>query len=81
LVARDFRQGVILAVNHDGDSDSTGSITGNILGALHGVQAIPEVWLEPLELRHVIAEMADDLYAFKSWDVEDDRVWEKYPGY
>jgi ADP-ribosylglycohydrolase len=29
LVARDFRHGVILAVNHDGDSDSTGSITGN----------------------------------------------------
>lgn len=41
LVARDFRQGVILAVNHDGDSDSTGSITRNLLGTLHGVKAIP----------------------------------------
>jgi ADP-ribosyl-[dinitrogen reductase] hydrolase len=41
LVARDFRQGVVMAVNHDGDSDSTGAITGNLLGALHGVDAIP----------------------------------------
>jgi ADP-ribosylglycohydrolase len=32
LVARDFA-GVILAVNHDGDSASTGSIAGNLLGA------------------------------------------------
>ncbi len=27
------------------------------------------------------AEMANELYAFKSWDVEDDRVWEKYLEY
>lgn len=31
-----------LAVNHDGDSDSTGAITGNILGAYLGQQAIPQ---------------------------------------
>src|SRR5690606_22013523 len=45
LVARDFRHGIILAVNHDGDSDSTGSITGNLLGTVHGVRAIPDEWL------------------------------------
>src|SRR5260370_31553819 len=33
LSARDFEDGIILAVNHSGDSDSTGSITGNLLGA------------------------------------------------
>ncbi len=37
LVANDFRHGVMLAVNHDGDSDSTGSITGNLLGVTQGV--------------------------------------------
>ena len=31
-----------LAVNHDGDSDSTGAITGNILGASLGTKAIPQ---------------------------------------
>ena len=36
LVATDFADGVVLAVNHGGDSDSTGAITGNILGTLLG---------------------------------------------
>ncbi len=91
LVARDFRDGVILAVNHDGDSDSTGSITGNLLGTLYGVDVIPQEWLEPLELRDIIMEIADDLYDFRSekwWDDHDangqkveDRIWRKYPGH
>ncbi len=38
----DFRKGVLLSVNHSGDSDSTGSITGSILGALYGVDILPE---------------------------------------
>lgn len=32
LRAKHFRSGVLAAVNHGGDSDSTGAITGNILG-------------------------------------------------
>ena len=68
LVAPTFREGVILSVNHDGDSDSTGSITGNLLGALYGVQAIPSEWLEPLELRDTITEMATDLYMSRYWN-------------
>jgi ADP-ribosylglycohydrolase len=89
LVARNFRQGIILAVNHDGDSDSTGSITGNLLGTIYGANAIPHEWLEPLELRNVISELAEDLYVFRSWDIGEyssnhmlDRfVWQKYPGF
>ena len=50
----DFARGVRLAVNHSGDSDSTGAITGNILGALLGEGAIPGEWLAKLELREVI---------------------------
>ena len=41
----DLSFGLRLAVNHSGDSDSTGSITGNILGTLLGRKAIPEAWL------------------------------------
>lgn len=78
LVARDFEHGVLLAVNHAGDSDSTGSITGNILGALWGRQALPERWLEPLELRAEIEELATDLYRhFITGDAAND--CEKYP--
>ncbi|WP_407364588.1 ADP-ribosylglycohydrolase family protein (plasmid) [Pseudomonas luteola] len=88
LVARDFRHGVILAVNHDGDSDSTGAIAGNLLGTLHGVRAIPQEWLSPLELHDVIQELASDLHAFRSWDIGEhsqdkallNRILQKYPG-
>lgn len=57
----DFSAGVIAAVNHRGDSDSTGAVTGNILGVLLGFHAIDEKWKNHLELAHIILEMADDL--------------------
>lgn len=57
----DFSGGVIAAVNHNGDSDSTGAVTGNILGALVGYEAIEEKWKKDLECADVILEMADDL--------------------
>lgn len=61
VAGNNFARGVRLAVNHDGDSDSTGAITGNILGALLGIGAIPKQWIEGLELHDVIAEIARDL--------------------
>ena len=57
----DFKAGVVAAVNHKGDSDSTGAVTGNILGARLGYEAIPESFKKDLELKDVILEMADDL--------------------
>ncbi len=57
----DFAKGVRLAVNHSGDSDSTGSITGNILGAFLGKGAIPRKWLEELEHVNIIEETAMQL--------------------
>ncbi len=35
LKEKDFKKALIMAVNHDGDSDSTGAICGNILGACY----------------------------------------------
>jgi ADP-ribosylglycohydrolase len=58
----DFTRGVQLAVNHSGDSDSTGAITGNIMGAMLGEQAIPAAWLNRLELHEVICQVGEDLY-------------------
>ncbi|MEV5507847.1 ADP-ribosylglycohydrolase family protein [Streptomyces orinoci] len=60
LVAEDVRHGLLLAVNHGGDSDSTGSLCGNLLGALHGETALPAGWLAELEGRATILELADD---------------------
>ncbi len=88
LSAHDFEHGVIMAVNHGGDSDSTGAITGNILGALWGESMIDRSWLEPLELQEVIREMAVDLRECGSWELSEhvcsefqDAIWNKYPGW
>lgn len=62
LVATDYRSGVLLAVNHGGDSDSTGALTGSLLGVTFGLAAIPQKWLQDLELRDVIADLAWDLF-------------------
>lgn len=58
---RNFSNGIIAAVNHDGDSDSTGAVTGNILGAWLGYNKIEEKWKRNLELKRTILEIADDL--------------------
>ncbi|MBO8195952.1 ADP-ribosylglycohydrolase family protein [Streptomyces oryzae] len=60
LVAEDVRHGLLLAVNHSGDSDSTGSICGNLLGAMHGETSLPPGWVAELEGRATILELADD---------------------
>lgn len=74
----DFAICVKTAVNHDGDSDSTGSIAGNLLGAYLGASNIPENWISNLELQEVITQVADDLFTrFR----DDDEWWVRYPGY
>lgn len=40
--SNDFDKALIASVNHSGDSDSTGAVTGNILGAYLGLSGIPE---------------------------------------
>jgi ADP-ribosylglycohydrolase len=50
------------AVAHSGDSDSTGSIVGNLLGAMVGASGLPSRWVEQVELRDVLEQMAEDLY-------------------
>ena len=68
----------VLAVNHSGDSDSTGAITDNLLGLMLGVDAIPDRWLVELELREEIEALAGDL--FKQFDDTD--AWSsRYPGW
>lgn len=57
-----FSKAIIAAVNHKGDSDSTGAIAGNIVGAIVGYDGIAEKWKENLECKDVILELADDLY-------------------
>ncbi len=90
LQASNYESAVIMAVNHDGDSDSTGLIAGHLMGAMLGRSAIPERWLASLELRGVMEEIADDLATAGSWQLgrwddpqakgEEDYYVERYPG-
>jgi ADP-ribosylglycohydrolase len=74
----DFEKAVITAVNHNGDSDSTGAITGNILGAYLGINSIPENWVREVELSEELSVLADDLVK----RYEDSEEWhQKYPGW
>jgi len=57
----DFKGCIISAVNHGGDSDSTGSVAGNIIGAILGYEAIPEELVKPLQLQNNIMDITDHL--------------------
>ncbi len=83
LAAESFEHGVRLAVNHSGDSDSTGAIAGNLLGAIHGAGAIPPRWLAGLELRDEIEALIADWLACFGPDAhaDADALWERYPGW
>ena len=79
------------AVNHNGDSDSTGAITGNIMGAIYGYEAIKKKHLfcpegrnfeETIELFNIILALADDLYSgciiseYDTIDTPEKKQWE-----
>lgn len=87
LTAVSFEEGVMRAVNHSGDSDSTGLIAGHFLGLIHGVNAIPDRWLDNLELRDVIEQIASDISYVPFAFFEDDdspvstSIWKRYPGW
>lgn len=81
LIATTFNDGIIKAVNHDGDSDSTGAITGNLLGVIHGTTSLGEKWLEPLELKDIIVQVADDLYELKYNPAFNNDFENRYPPY
>lgn len=75
----DFSKALIASVNHDGDSDSTGAVAGNIMGAIVGYDAIAEKWKNNLELKDLILKISDDLcsdsspegeYKMKAYDIE-----------
>lgn len=60
LTAPTFEEGVRNAVNHSGDSDSTGAIAGNLLGVELGRGAIPQRWVDGLRERDLVEAVAFD---------------------
>lgn len=73
-----YKKAVLISVNNSGDSDSIASITGNILGAYLGVDAIPKEYIDSIELYDTIVSIADDLLI----GYEDSEEWIiRYPAY
>ncbi len=61
----DFERAVIAAANHSGDSDSTAAVTGNILGAYLGLRRIPQRFIQPIELKGVMLDLAEKMHVNK----------------
>lgn len=76
--SNDFDKAIIAAVNHDGDSDSTGAVTGNILGAYLGLSGIPQKYTDKLECKDLILEIAEDLHhdcQINEYTSHTDPIW------
>ena len=58
----EFDTAMITAVNHSGRSAAVGALTGAILGARLGEEALPEFYIECLEPGETLRELADDLF-------------------
>jgi ADP-ribosylglycohydrolase len=59
----DAGRALTVAVNHSGDSDSTGSVCGNLLGAARGESVLPAAWVSTVEGEASIRRLADVLVA------------------
>lgn len=71
-----FEMAVKCAVNHGGNSPTIGMMTAQLLGAMHGPSIIPPRWLEHLQLRDVITQMAEDV----ATEYIDEKPWkQRYP--
>lgn len=76
-------EALLAAVNHSGDSDSTGAMCGNIVGALLGEDGLPNDWAAEIEGHDVLLELADDFaYEFTRASREPVAAWAaRYPGH
>ena len=65
LRAFSFEEALIIAANHDGDSDSTASIAGQLYGAWHGDSVLPKAWIEKLDIKEVMEKLLAELMPAK----------------
>jgi ADP-ribosylglycohydrolase len=70
LKTNSFNDGIVASVNHSGNSESTGSIAGQLMGIMYGFNGIPQKFLDDLELKDLIIEVADDLANAPDWPID-----------
>ncbi len=59
--AQNWKDAVLMAINAGGDADVHGAATGQLAGALFGIESIPARWLATLYGREQIELLADEL--------------------
>jgi len=66
LRASSFQEAVTIAANHDGDSDTTASIAGQLYGAWYGVEPIPEQWIKKLDIQEIMESLCKKLVSLNN---------------
>lgn len=57
-----YEKAVTASIYNDGDSDTTGAVTGNIMGAFLGINSISDTLLKNVERCDVIEEITNDIF-------------------
>ena len=57
-----FEAAVLKAVNLGGDADTIGAVTGQLAGAVYGVEQIPDAWMTGLLDAERLTDLAKQLY-------------------
>jgi ADP-ribosyl-[dinitrogen reductase] hydrolase len=63
LTAESAEEAIVTAVNRGGDTDTIGAIAGAIAGARFGASALPSGWLDEIEARDELEQIATVLAA------------------
>lgn len=53
-----FQEGALKAVNLGDDADTVGAVYGGLSGAWYGIEAIPCAWIEGLQAKSMLDEVA-----------------------
>ena len=72
-----FDEAMIASVNHSGRSAAVGALTGAIIGAKLGCEALPEFYLESLETAEVLDELAKDIFEGRQASRIFDDSWDQ----
>ena len=58
-----FQGGALKVVNLGNDADTVGAIYGGIAGAFHGIESIPQEWIQGLEARALVERVVEGVVA------------------
>lgn len=62
LVGDSFSEVFRIAANHDGDSDSTASIAGQLYGARNGLADLPNRWVRRLDVLRPLLALVNNVF-------------------